>query len=635
MSVDSAPAPKSRSPLRKLRIIDLVRPHWKALAIAVIAVFGETLASILDPWPIKIVVDNILKAKTLTGIVGQAVTRTFGHGPYAVLSFAVAAVAVVAIVGAISAYFEKYLTTSISQWVGHDLRRTIYHHIQRLSLAEHDKTRTGDMITRVTTDIEVIQDFIESALLGILVDVMTIAGMIGVMLYLNWRFTLIALSVMPVLFVVVYRYTRSIKKASRAVRKKEGDLLSVVEEALTSIRVVKAFAREDYEEERFETESLANVDAGMQARNLKAKLAPIVALIVAVGTCLVLWYGARLAMTGSLSAGVLIVFLMYLGNMYKPMRDLSKMTDTVSKAMVGYERIQEVLDIESVVRDLPGARPAPTFTGRIEFKNVTFSYAPDKPIIKDVSFKIAAGQVAGIVGPSGAGKTSIVSLIPRFYDPASGQVLIEGTDVRKYKLRSLRDQISFVLQDTLLFNTTIWKNIAYGKPGASSAEIKRAAELANASEFIEAMPKGYDTIVGERGVTLSGGQRQRIAIARAVIRNTPILILDEPTAGLDAASEQTVMEALQNLMKGRTSVVIAHRLGTVRHADVIFVVKDCALAEQGTHETLMALNGVYAELLKIQTPVEEPPKPPTPAGATTPLGAVTPTAPTQPAPIAA
>jgi subfamily B ATP-binding cassette protein MsbA len=326
---------------------------------------------------------------------------------------------------------------------------------------------------------------------------------------------------------------------------------------------------------------------------------------------------------------------MYLGNMYKPMRDLSKMTDTVSKAMVGYERIQEVLEIESVVRDVPGARPAPKFTGQIEFKNVTFSYAPDKPIINDVSFKIAAGQVAGIVGPSGAGKTSIVSLIPRFYDPASGQVLIEGTDVRKYKLRSLRDQISFVLQDTLLFNTTIWKNIAYGKPGASSAEIKRAAELANASEFIEAMPKGYDTIVGERGVTLSGGQRQRIAIARAVIRNTPILILDEPTAGLDAASEQTVMEALQTLMKGRTSVVIAHRLGTVRHADVIFVIKDSALAEQGTHETLMALNGVYAELLKIQTPVEEPPKPPTPAGATTPLGAVTPTAPTQPAPIAA
>ena len=593
-----------RSPVGKLRIIDLVRPHWKALAIAVVAVVGETLASILDPWPIKIVVDNILKAKALPGMLGRIVTGTFGQGPYAVLNFAVAAVAVVAVVGAVSAYFEKYLTTSVSQWVGHDLRRSIYQHIQRLSLAEHDKTRTGDMITRVTTDIEVIQDFIESALLGILVDVLTLAGMIGVMFYLNWRFTLIALSVMPVLFVVVYRYTRSIKKASRAVRKKEGDLLSIVEEVLTSIRVVKAFAREDYEQERFETESLANVEAGMQSRNLKAKLAPVVSVIVAAGTCLVLWYGARLAVTGQLTPGVLIVFLLYLGNMYKPMRDLSKMTDTVSKAMVGYERIQEVLDIESVVRDMPGARKAPKFSGKIEFKNVTFCYSPDKPIIKDVSFKIEAGQIAGIVGPSGAGKTSVISLIPRFYDPVSGQILIEGTDVRKYKLRSLRDQISFVLQDTLLFNTTIWQNIAYGKPGASPAEIKRAAALANASEFIEAMPQGYDTMVGERGVTLSGGQRQRIAIARAVIRDTPILILDEPTAGLDAASEQAVMEALQKLMEGRTSVVIAHRLGTIRHADVIFVIKDCGLAEQGTHESLMALDGAYAELLNIQTPAE-------------------------------
>jgi subfamily B ATP-binding cassette protein MsbA len=601
-------APASRPWSRRLRIVDLVRPHWKALLIAVVAVIGETLADVLDPWPIKIVVDNILKAKPLTGILGRIVTGTFGEGPHAVLNFAVAAVAVVAVLGAVSAYFEKYLTTSVSQWVGHDLRLTLYHHIQRLSLEEHDKTRTGDLITRVTTDIEVIQDFIDSALLGILVDLLTMLGMAGVMFYLNWRFTLIALSVMPVLFVVVFRYTRRIKKASRAVRKKEGDLLSIVAEVLGSIRVVKAFAREDYEEKRFEVESLANVDAGMQARTLKARLAPVVELIVAVGTCLVLGYGARLAVAGTLSAGVLIVFLLYLGKMYKPMRDLSKMTDTASKAMVGYERIQEVLDIESVVRDLPGARRAPKFSGRIEFRNVSFGYAADTPILKDVSFTIDAGQVAGIVGPSGAGKTSIVSLIPRFYDPVSGEVVIEGTDIRKYQLRSLRDQISFVLQDTLLFNTTIWQNIAYGKPGASPDEIRHAAELANASEFIDAMPDGYDTMVGERGVTLSGGQRQRIAIARAVIRDTPILILDEPTAGLDAGSEKTVMEALDRLMKGRTSVVIAHRLGTIRHADVIFVVKDTGLSERGTHDELMALNGVYAELFRIQTP-EEPATP--------------------------
>jgi ATP-binding cassette subfamily B protein len=588
-----------------LRLVDLVRPHWRSLTLALVAALGVTLADILDPWPVKIVVDNLLQSKPLTGIPGQIVTGIFGHAPYAVLNFAVAAVALIAMVGAVSSYFETRLTTSVSQWVGHDLRRTVYHHIQRLSLAEHDKTRTGDMISRVTSDIQVIQDFIGTALLGMLISAMTLAGMIAVMFALNWRFTLIALSVMPALFLVVFSYTRRIKKASRVVRKKEGELLSVVEEVLTSIRVVKAFAREDYEQTRFDSESLANVEAGLAARSLKARLAPVVEVIVAVGTCLVLWYGARLALSGQLTAGLLIVFLMYLGKMYKPMRDLSKMTDTVSKAVVGYERIREVLEIESRVRDEPRARRAPKFTGQVEFKNVSFGYDAAKPIITDVSFTIEAGQVAAIVGPSGTGKTTIVSLIPRFYDPLSGHVAIQGTDIRRYQLKSLRDQMSFVLQDTVLFRTTIWENIAYGKPGASPKEIRRAAKLANAQEFIEEMPDGFDTMVGERGVTLSGGQRQRIAIARAVIRDTPILILDEPTSGLDSASEQAVMGALDTLMKGRTSVVIAHRLDTIQHADVIFVFDDCQLAEQGAHDALVAKNGVYAELYRIQTEARE------------------------------
>jgi len=585
---------------RALTVLSLIRPHWTALTLALVAVIGATVAGVLEPWPIKVVVDNILEAKPLTGAVGRFVTAAFGPGPHAMLNFAIAAVAAVAVLGAFSAYFEKYLTTSVSQWVGHDLRRTLYHHIQRLSLADHDKAKSGDMITRVTSDIEVVQDFIDSALLGIVYNLTTLVGMISVMFWLNWRFTLIALSVMPVLFVVVYRYTRRIKQASRAVRKKEGDLLSIVSEVLTSIRVVQAFAREDYEQKRFDTESLANVEAGLEARSLKAKLAPVVELIVAIGTCLVLFYGARLALTGQITAGVLIVFLLYLGKMYKPMRDLSKMADTVSKAMVGYERIHEVLDIDSVVRDAPGARRAPRFTGKIEFDHVSFGYGTDAPIITDVSFTVEAGQVAAIVGPSGAGKTTVVSLIPRFYDPTAGRVVIESSDIRKYQLKSLRDQMSFVLQDTLLFRATIWENIAYGKPGAPAAEIRRAAKLANADEFIQAMPDGYDTMVGERGVTLSGGQRQRIAIARAVIRDTPILILDEPTSGLDAASEQAVMEALATLMKGRTSIVIAHRLDTIRHADAIFVIDDCRLAESGTHDALMAKQGVYAGLYDIQ-----------------------------------
>jgi len=600
MANDSA---RSSPPRRsgRLRIGEVLRPHWKALALALAAVVGETVADVLEPWPIKIVVDNIVQSKRLPGRWGIFVLEVFGGNKFAVLNFALAAVLVIAVVGAISSYVEKYLTTSVSQWVAHDLRRILYQHIQRLSLAEHGESRTGDLITRVTSDIDAVQDFINTALLGIIVNVLTLVGMISVMFYINWRFALIALSVAPVLFLVVYFYTGRIKKVSRAVRKKESELLSSVAEVLTSIHVVQAFAREEYEERRFDWESRQQVQAGLQARSMKAKLSPIVDIIVAVGTCLVLGYGARLALAGELSAGVLLVFLLYLGKTYKPMRDLSKMTNTVSKAAISYERMQELLGTESRVRDLPGARRAPRFRGQIDFDHVTFGYDSDAPVLKDVNLRIEPGQVAAIVGPSGTGKTTIASLIPRFFDPLSGAVMIDGADVREFTLKSLRDQISFVLQDTLLFRATVWENIAYGRPDADPEDTIHAARLANAHEFIVNMPQGYGTMVGERGVTLSGGQRQRIAIARAIVRNSPILILDEPTAGLDAASEQAVIDALGRLMEGRTSIVIAHHLGTIRHAHVIFVVKDSEVIERGSHEALLAKGGVYAGLYEMQT----------------------------------
>jgi subfamily B ATP-binding cassette protein MsbA len=585
----------------KLSVVRLIRPYWKQLALAFVAVLGETFGDVLEPWPIKVVIDNILQSKKLPGWLAGFVSGAFGQNKLAVLNFAVAAVAGIAVVGAISSYVEKYLTTSVSQWVTHDLRRTLYNHIQRLSLAEYDKTQTGDLISRVTSDINAVQDFINSALLGIVVNVLTLVGMAGVMFYINWRFTLIALSIAPALFAVVYYLTRRIKKASREVRKKESELVSVVQEVLTSVRVVKAFAREDFEVTRFESQSLENVETALEARSIKAKLSPIVDVMVAAGTCLVLAYGARLALTGQISAGVLVVFLLYLGKMYKPMRDLSKSTDTVSKAVVGYERIEEVLDIEARVRDLPGARKAPRFKGKIEFDHVNFAYDDKIPVLKDLSFETEAGQVAAIVGPSGVGKSTIISLIPRLYDPQSGTIRIDGVDIRRYKLKSLREQISFVLQETLLFHTSVWENIAYGKPDASPDQIIRAAKQANAHEFIVQLSEGYGTMVGERGVTLSGGQRQRIAIARAIVRNTPILVLDEPTTGLDSSSEQAVIEALERLMKGKTCIVVAHHLSTIRHADVIFVVKESELVEKGTHDQLLAAGGLYAELYKIQT----------------------------------
>jgi subfamily B ATP-binding cassette protein MsbA len=528
-----------------------------------------------------------------------------GGDKMVILEIACIAVLAIALLDAISSYAEKYFTTSVSQWVTHDLRRTLYSHIQRLSLAYHDQKRSGDLISRVTSDVDAIQSFINTALLGSLVNVITLVGMIGVMFYINWRFTLIALSVAPVLFMVVYTYTRRIKKASREVRKKEGQIVSVIEEVFSSIRVVKAFGREDYEQRRLEEESLEGVEIALRARGLKAKLAPLVDMIVAVGTCLVLWFGTRLVFKGTLSAGSLVVFILYLGKMYKPMQELSKMTDAYSKALVGYECIQEVLETDREVNDSPKARNAPTFKGKIEFEHIDFHYADGRPILKDLNLVIEAGQVAALVGPTGAGKTTIISLIPRFYDPISGRIKIDGHDIRQFRQKSLLQQISFVLQETMLFHAPVWQNIAYGRPEASRRDILLAAERANASEFIDKLPQGYDTVLGERGMTLSGGQRQRIAIARAIIRNSPILILDEPTSGLDSASEKLVFEALDSLMEGKTSIVIAHRLSTIRRADVILVVNDGGIVETGTHEQLLRAGGLYADLERLQSTPEE------------------------------
>jgi len=586
--------------MKKFQITDLLRPHWKALTLAFVAVIAESATDLLEPWPLKVVFDHVLGSKPTPTWMTSIAKSTFGTDKFALLSFAALAVVVIAIAGALSSYAEKYLTTSVGQWVMHDLRRILYHHIQRLSLSYHDKKRTGDLISTVTSDIASIQDVISNVLLGVVVNVMTLLGMIAVMFYLNWRFTLIALSVAPALALVVYSFTRRIKQASREVRKKEGEVVSILEEVLSSIRVVKAFTREDYEQRRFERQSEESVEMALRARGVKAKLAPIVQVIVAGGTCVVLWYGTRLVLSGQLSSGSLLVFLLYLGKMYKPMRELSKMTDTISKAVVGFERIQEVLDTERLVRNLRGSRNAPRFKGQIEFDRVYFGYEDGNPILKDLNLNIKPGQVAALVGPTGAGKTTIVSLIPRFYDPTAGTVKIDGTDVRKFKIKSVRQQISFVLQESLLFRATIRQNIAYGRPEAKREEIIEAAKLANAHEFIEKMPQGYDTMVGERGETLSGGQRQRIAIARAVIRNAPILILDEPSSELDAASEELVFDALTRLMEGKTSIVIAHRLSTIRRVDVIFVIDKGAVVESGTHEELLAHGGLYSEFYEIQ-----------------------------------
>jgi len=568
--------------------------------LGIVAVIGEGAANLLEPWPLKFVFDSFGQSGGKHGWLNHWIKSAIGTDEIAILEFAAIAVIAIALLDAICFYAEKYLTTSVGQWVMHDLRRLLYGHIQDLSLGYHTQKRTGELISRLTTDIDSIQTFIVSNLLSFLVDFMTLLGMAVIMFYLNWRFTLIALSVAPLLFVVTYSYTRQSKKASREVRKKESEIVSRLQEVLSSIGVVKALAREDYEQRRLEEESVESVQIALRARSLKARLSPLVGLIVAVGTALVLWFGGKLVLAGSLSAGSLIVFIWYLGKMYKPMQDFAKMTDSYSKAVVGYERICEIFDTKPQVQDGPEARVAPRFEGAIQFDRVCFSYSGGPPVLKDVSFTIAPGKMAALVGPTGVGKTTIANLIGRFYDPDSGSVKIDGHDVRDFQQKSLREQMSFVLQESILFRAPIWQNIAYGKPEATRSEIYRAARVANAHEFIEKLPDDYDTVIGERGVTLSGGQRQRIAIARAIIRNTPILIMDEPSSGLDAASEKLVLEALGRLMEGKTTIVIAHRLSTVRRADAIFLIKGGRIVESGRHEELLQAGGLYAMFYELQ-----------------------------------
>jgi ATP-binding cassette, subfamily B, bacterial len=591
-----------------LNILELLRPHSRQLWLGLLAITGESIAGLLEPWPLKIVLDDLLQGKSRHGWLHNFIIATSGSAPRNVLIFACLAVLIIAITDAFCTYAEKYLTTNVGQWVAHDLRRTIYTHVQRLSLAYHDQQPTGDLISRVTVDIDSIQSFIVSGLLSILVDSLTLLGMIIVMFWINWQFTLIALAVVPPLFVIVNTYTHRVKKATREVRKKEGRMVSVVSEVVSSIRVVKAFSREDYEVRRFEGESLEAVEAALAARSLKARLVPIVNIVTAIGTCAVLWFGAQMAMSGRLAPGSLVVFVFYLGKMYKPMQDISKTIDAYSKAATGFDRIQEILRTDDEVHDQPGARKASRFKGQVDFEGVSFAYKQDEPVLRDVDIHVEPGTMVALVGPTGAGKTTIINLIARFYDPTSGVIKIDGTDIRQFTQKSLRSQISFVLQDTVLFSGTIWDNIAYGCPDASHSQIVKAAEAANAMEFIDKLPEKFSTSVGERGVTLSGGQRQRIAIARALIRKSPILILDEPTSGLDAASEQLVCDALDHLMEGKTSIVIAHRLTTIRRANQIYVIENGTVAESGSHDELLQHeDGIYKKLHDLQANLEDAP----------------------------
>jgi len=593
----AAPVPEGS----KLYLVrQLLRPYRGWLAIILAAMLVQTVMSLAAPWPLKIVIDNVVGGHKAPEWLAALHIAVLTGGKLELAAIAAIGLVLIAAIGAVASYVENYYTESVAQWVAYDLRNRLYDHLQRLSLAYFDSHQLGTILSTVIDDVKTIQAFASSGTLGIMVDLLTIVGMLGIMFWLNWDFALIAVVATPFLLLFVARVNREVKKATHEVRKRQSDIMAVVQQGLESARVVQAFGAQATEEAHLQKVSRATVDAALAARRVKSLVSPAVTVVVALCTGFVLYRGTGLILADAMTVGELTVFLAYLSKFFKPVQDLAKMSNTIAQTAVAVERIQTILDTDMIVPERPGARDPGPIKGEIKLEHVAFAYDPKAPVLKDVNVHIKPGQMVGVVGTTGGGKSTVVSLIPRFYDPTSGSVKIDGVDVRDYTLQGLRGCIGFVLQDTVLFKGTVRDNIAYGRPSATHEEIVEAAKAANADEFISRMPNGYDTEVGERGLTLSGGQRQRIGIARAIIRKTPILILDEPTAALDTESEKLVIEALERLMKGRTVITIAHRLSTIRDADLIIVLKDGVVAEQGTHDDLVAANGVYAELHRIQ-----------------------------------
>ncbi len=585
-------------------VLELVRPYRGWLTIVFAAMLIEIGTTLAAPWPLKLVIDDALGSHHLPQWLEWAHDYGFGKHTLGVALFAGATTLVIAVVGAIAGYIDNYYTTSVGQWVANDLRLRIYEHLHRLSLRYYDHAKIGTLVSTITTDVATIQDFASSSTLDIVVDLLTILFMVGLMFWLDWDFTLIAVAFTPVLLVFIFRFKKAVKEAARAVRARQSEVLSIVQRGLGSIQLTKAFGRQDLELAHLEAASHATVEAALRARKVKSLISPVVAIVVAICTAIVLWKGTSLIVAGTMTAGALTVYLAYLKQFFKPVKDLASMTSTVAQTAVALERIQAILSADDIIEERAGAIDPGRVLGAIDFDRVSFGYEGDAHVLHDVSFSIQPGQVVGVVGSTGSGKSTLLSLLPRFYDPKLGHILIDGVDIADYKVAALRSQIAFVMQDTVLFPGTIRENIAYGRPDATEQEIISAARIANADEFITRMPRGYDALVGENGNTLSGGQRQRIAIARAVVRNSPILVLDEPTAALDPQSEHLVIEALHRLMRGRTVIMIAHRMNTLVGADKIIVLQNGMVAEQGGYDELIARGGVFAGLNRIQHQAE-------------------------------
>jgi ATP-binding cassette subfamily B protein len=566
------------------------------LIVASISIVALMVAELLEPWPFKIIFDYVLLNRPLPHVLG-ILTPLLERGPWAAVLWISLAIVGIALVQAGASYLQIFCTSRIGYEMAYGLRRELFTHLQRLSLSFYNRERSGELLTKLTADTTALSELFRDAMVEISTHPLVLLGMFALMFALNWQLGLIVLATLVPLFFALFFLFRRVKLSVRTQRVQEGKIASRISETLSSVALVKAFGRERYEAELFDAESARTRDESVRAARMEAAAARTVEIIGAAGKWAVVLFGSLQVLKGRMTPGDVLIFWGYVGKMYKPIRTLSRLSTKVTRASVSGERISEILAIDPEIKDAPHAVEARNLRGHVVFDHVSFDYGDGRHVLQDACFTVRPGQRVALVGASGTGKSTIVGLLLRLFDPQAGAVLVDDLDIRRYARASLRREIGVVLQDSVLMGATVRENIAYGKPDAEHREIVAAAEAANAHEFISGLEQGYDTVIGERGATLSGGQRQRIAIARALIRNTPILVLDEPLTGIDAESGQKIREALRRLMTDKTCLFITHDLEIPAEADHVLVLDEGRIVEQGTHQELLRKQGRYRQLV--------------------------------------